>query len=191
MDIDKGAKIVRLVDLLSSEKLVAWQEVEELVNDFPGWRHMVERLHYPTPRITSIGDPAQYTFLPRGMPQRLLAIFQPYALLLDARLEPAERAVRLHRDLGIDVTRFCKESLHDGSPEVSVAARSVLEACNNDRTLLRSASVPGDPPQQLLRTTSGDNSPSDALLHPSSPPSPHNRTEKIGWFRRLFGRRDT
>ena len=113
MDENGTDKIVHLVKRLAdNDTAVEWDEVEELVGDFPGWLRLVQNTRYPTltygKRVVSMGSPLQYVVLSRDMRQRLLTFFLPYGILLDRQQTPAERVVRLQREAGYDVMRFCR-----------------------------------------------------------------------------------
>ena len=186
-------KIVRLVERLADTSVaVEWDEVEELVGDFPGWLRLVQNTRYPTMtyarRVVSTGSPLQYVVLSQERRSRLLAFFQPYGILLDRRQTPAERAIRLQQEAHVDVMRFCRENVHDGSAEVASAAREVLEACRMDRTLLRAAFPSAGPSDQLLHTVSGE-ADTEALLQPSEATSVESGKTAPAWWKRLFPRR--
>src|SRR5579871_6551899 len=95
MDENVANKIVRLVEQLADrDAAVEWDEVEELVRDFPGWLRLVQNTRYPSMTsakyVVSMGSPLQYVVLPRVYRQKLLAFFRPYGILLDLRQQPAE-----------------------------------------------------------------------------------------------------
>src|SRR5579871_747708 len=192
MDENVANKIVRLVEQLADrDAAVEWDEVEELVRDFPGWLRLVQNTRYPSMTsakyVVSMGSPLQYVVLPRVYRQKLLAFFRPYGILLDLRQPPAERAQRL-QEAGYDVMCFCRDNLHDGAAEVVSTAREVMAACRMDRTLLRAASPAAGSSDQLLHTVSSATG-AEALLHPSEPNGVENAKTAPVWWKRLFSRR--
>lgn len=191
------ADVVTLVALLKADRDVAWEEVESLVAGFPGWRQIVSSLHDPAVnpiwRTVAYDEASEYAFLSSEKRQQLLDFFQPYAIFLDARLTPAQKAAQFMQwnPDGGRVRWFCREHLNDGLPEVAEAARAVLEACEADATLLRGASAPEEAEgEELLRAAHPGLSSSDALLQPSTRPADSGATPRSpAWLGRLFARR--
>jgi hypothetical protein len=189
------ADVVTLVELLKADRDVAWEEVESLVADFPGWRHVVSSLHSPAVnpiwRTVAYDEASEYAFVSSKKRQQLLDFFQPYAIFLDARRTPAQKAAQLTQlnPDGDRVRWFCREHLQDGLPEVAEAARAVLEACEADATLLRGASVPEEAREKLLRAAQPGVPASDALLQPAAAPDAEDTAPPSGWIRRLFSRK--
>lgn len=168
-----GEKIGQLVGYLQGGEPVAWDEVEECVSGFPGWRRMTQMMRYlssnPNMRMISMGSPAQYDLLTADKRAHLLEIFRPYALLLDPARTPAERALALHQ-ANYDTIAFCKENRANGSYEIANAARATLEACRAEKDLLRGSVRPEVPAAEMLRPAPTGTHSADALLHPSEAP---------------------
>jgi hypothetical protein len=193
MQPDSAGNIVDLVEKLRASARVEWDEVEALVTHVPAWHQLVQLLRnsvsskqlmgYQLPDIPS-------GFVPPEAQERMRELFQPYAILLDQRHTPAERAVLLEKEAGVDVRAFCEECLHGHDPVVVEAAQTVLEAWQMQMTLVRGAGVPEDPPDELLRSAPPDSAPGeDALLHPAEAPDAPETPPARNWLQRLFARR--
>lgn len=180
-----GGKIARMVGYLQGEGPVKWELVEECVSDFPGWVRLMELMRCPPEnadrRIMPRQRPPEYTNVSDYSRARLLEIFEPYALLLDAARTPSERALALHQ-AGYDVTAFCKENRVNGSREIADAAKTVLEACRAEKDLLRGSARPNLSVESLRAAPAGANS-DDSLLSPAE--APPKTTTKPGFFARL------
>jgi hypothetical protein len=187
---DRAADIIALADRLDAPEPLDWDEIEELVADFPGWLRLVQHLRYPSKSqatlIVQMGEPTQSTFVSGEKRQELRAFFRPYALLLDARCTPPQKVALLQK-AGIDVPRFCTEHLQNGVAEITTAARQVLEAYEADATLLRGASALPAGTEELLRAAQPGASPGmEGLLQPAEPVvMPATPPVEAGWLQRL------
>jgi hypothetical protein len=186
--------IVELAEMLAGDKLVAWEDVEACLEDFPGWAEYAQRLRYPSltsnNRMVFAGDPAQYSYLSAAQARALLRLFGPFAVLLDTRQTPFQRAHRL-RELGVDPIEFIEESRHNASPAISEAAGEMLAAAESEGGLLRPVDDPAQA-KELLHPAAPSGE--EGLLHPSEEGSATAEraaaTKRPSWLQRLFGRRE-
>ncbi|HLV81411.1 MAG TPA: hypothetical protein VKT32_14085 [Chthonomonadaceae bacterium] len=193
MSEPNAQNIVYLVERLRAAHQVTWEEVESLLSDFPGWLHGVQLLRdHPESYRSPYGfpePPTESVYVPGAARERMIELFQPYALLLSERHAPAERIARL-QEAGVDVEPFCKECLHNACAAVVTAATETLEASEAEQTLLRMAAKQFEETGTLLRTASQTGE-DGALLTPSSEPSeslsPSGPTRR-SWLQRLLGR---
>jgi hypothetical protein len=194
MQPDSAKNIVELVERLRSGTPIEWGEVEALVAHVPAWLTLVQLIHDRVATRQLLGyqlpDYPTLFIVPQALRERLLELFQPYAILLDQRYTPVERAARLESEAGVDVTSFCEKCLYDHDPMIVEAAQAVEEADQIRWTLVRGASVPEDSPDELLRSAPPDSAPrEDALLHPTEAPEAQETPPKQNWLLRLFARR--
>ena len=164
MSRDKITNLVNLVALLEGDSPVAWSEVRRLVRGFPGWERLVELMLDP-PLPTKGGQffPQEGFNVSSGMRQKLLETLQPYAILVSMESSPIECAALLERNTGVNAVAFCKQCVHDNTPEIADSARIVLEACRNQETLMRG-----------VHSTSG----------PNSVAPPQGTQTRQSWFHR-------
>ena len=143
MSEQNDQNIVYLVERLKAAHQVTWEEVENLLAEFPGWLHGIQLLReHPESYRTPFGVPAppsESIFVPPAIRERMVESFQPYALLLCQRYTPSERIARLQA-AGVDADRFCRECLDNECAAVVTAATETLAACEEEQTLLRLAS---------------------------------------------------
>jgi len=189
--------VVLLVELLESQARVEWETVEELVGDVPGWLRVVRMMRDPGRNVRGgytgrAASPESGLAVSREMRRRLHELFLPYAILLDARSTPTERAFRLKDEAGKIPIRFAEECLEAHIPAVVEAAQAVLDAAQSEETLLRGAMAPHIAPEELLRSVGADSHPdttsSAALLHPVDA-MPSERATTHTWLHRLISGR--
>jgi len=195
MSAENENPIVQLAELLASEERIEWDIVEDLVADVPGWLRLVQLMREPARNITGGytgrgSSPESGLVVARTMRARLHEIFAPYAILLDTRLTPAERALRLKFVTGRDPLKFTEECLQAQIPEVVEAALVVREAAQSEETLLRGAAAPHTAPEELLRVGGlGELSREDLLLPAGMPIAIEPAHRVLTWLQRLFSRR--
>ncbi len=185
LDETDGAKIGQLVSLLQSSKPVEWERVKEYVSGYPGWLYITTMMRYPSQNVDRRLMPrereAELWFVSNYSREKLLEIFQPYALLLDPTRTPSERA-RALQEAGYDTVAFCKENQSNGSREIAAAAREALAACRAQKNLLRGSARPNDSAEALRPALTGTER-DDSLVTPSE--APPNPEQKEGFLARL------
>jgi hypothetical protein len=92
----------------------------------------------------------EFTALSTEARTTLLEFFQPFGILADATLSPAECAEALVA-AGYDAVAFCSEHSRDGIAEIASRAADTLEAIRAQKSLLRAGASAGADPQELLR----------------------------------------
>jgi hypothetical protein len=188
-DAPSPSPIIDLMEMLRGDEPVAWDAAEACLVGFPGWATYVQRLRYPSltsnNRLVHVGDPAQYSYLGTSQIRTLARLFGPFAVLLDTRRTPFERAHML-RKLGVDPIQFATEGRHNASAAISLAAQEMLAAANSEGGLLRPAAFKSQE-MELLRPVSptGDAGADADLLHPVDGSVEPVRTT---WWQRLAAR---
>ncbi len=188
MNAERAKNIIALVALLQTEPSVQWDEVETLLAGFPNWLGLIRLLRMQQPRLPYLAAPLPELQVGPEARERLRALFEPYAILLN----PARSSVETMRELerqGVDIRRFCRYCFDNDDEWIVEAALAVLEAYDAQATLMRGAVSPAHAPDQLLRTADGAAFQADALLTPAtSPGPPETAPRKIGWLPRLLAR---
>jgi hypothetical protein len=183
--------IVLLVERLQAEDALRYEEVVDRLSDYPGWSRWLEMVvsggdRFRIPGLaSSLNAPLDESGLitPRIRAMLLEQLF-PYALLLDRRLTPTERALRLENALNIGAVRFCEECLQNENEEIVTEAQIVLEAYQAEQSLLRGAARPQDTGQELLRPPASASTSPDALLRAAEETTV--ASPRVGWLRRLW-----
>jgi hypothetical protein len=184
--VTKHQSIKLLVTRLEQPQL-GWNEIEELLTQFPGWLTLVQALHYPVRPMDNriVWGPVQseYTQISSEDRVRLLEFFRPFSILMDPDLTPLGRLEALH-GAGINAAEFCKEHRNDGIPELSESAESVLEALTADHTLLRGYRGEAD----HLVLPSDDLQTEQTLLPPGGGNSANASPARTSWIKRFLGK---
>ena len=162
---------------------VAWDDIEALLSQFPGWLALVRALRYPVRPMDNriVWGPVQSEFTQMSEKDRLrlFEFFSPFSILLDLDLTPQQRVEALSV-AGTDPIAFCKEHRHDAIPEIRENAVSVLEVLSVGRTLLRWHRTPREP-NELVRQV--QDVPHESLLRPAED-STDSKPTHIPWFKR-------
>ena len=197
MNEESRRDLLQLVELLRDAPQIEWDQIESLLVGFPGWFQSVDYLRGQVTRqqaslpgwhTANTNWMNYYEVLP-PMREKLLALFTPYALLLNPQLTQGERAQQLEEATEGRAREFCEECLQNALPMIVEAAREVLAACVAEESLLRGTTAPETPPSELLhlpQETSAANPAS--LLHPAETPRAASPSKPQGWFARLFHR---
>lgn len=182
-------EIVLLVERLREDNELEVSEVQQRLAAYPGWSQwanliLMDGKHYGPSTVTlitgtQVGAPG---LVPARTRQALLNTLLPYALLLDSRHPPAERAIML-KQAGIEVENFCKECFHNEDQEIKTAAYVVLTEYEMRLDLLRGSSRPEDLAAELLRPPTAPTS-AENLLRAAD--SARADTPQPGWLQRLW-----
>ena len=200
MNRDIAEKLLTLTALLQDEyTAVEWDEAAELLTDFPNGNYILSRLRNQVPLTFLFGVPRYRAellepLIPLDKRKRLIMEILPYSLLLDERYTILERAC-LIQEAGYDAVQFCNAILeagdrYYGSRRFGEAASEALLAIAEHQNLLRGASKPEVPANELLRAAQAGAFRNDSLLHPSEePPAPPPRMGLMARFRQKIYRR--
>jgi hypothetical protein len=167
--------IVLLVERLQEENEMELSEVQQLLEPYPGWSRWVDVLategdHFgPRSMALILGTQAGAPGLVRPkLREVMLSMLLPYALLLDERRAPIERAAQLIQQIHVDIPHFCEECFRNEDPEIVTAAQTVLAAFEAEHDLLRGADRPQDQAKELLRPPVSSPVDSGSLLRASA-----------------------